>query len=139
MRKKIAVIIDDEMDMTNYLSSILEDHDFEIFTANDGKSGEMLIREKSPDIILLDIMMPGRSGAQLMAKLRGDQATKDIPLVMVTGIKDELNIDWASIADNLKARKPDGFIEKPIDAKRLMKVVNDVLAGKAKDGKIIHG
>ncbi len=139
MSKRIAVVIDDEIDLTNYLSSILEDHDFEIFTANEAKSGEILINEKSPDLILLDIMMPGRSGVQLLAKLKGKEQTKDIPLIMVTGIKNELNIDWGNIADNLKARKPDGFIEKPIDPEKLMKVVGDVLAGKGSDGRIIRG
>jgi hypothetical protein len=58
---------------------------------------------------------------------------------MVTGIKETLNIDWATIVDNLRARKPDGFVEKPIDPDRLMKVVNGVLAGTAKNGKILHG
>lgn len=139
MDKRIAIVIDDEPDMANYLSSILEESDFDVHTANEARTGETLIREKSPSLILLDLMMPGRSGVQLFARLRGDDATKDIPLIMVTGIKDELNIDWSDIVDNLRARKPDGFVEKPIDPEGLMKVVNDVLEGKGKDGQIVHG
>lgn len=138
MSKRTAVIIDDELDMTHYLSSILEEHDFEVFTANDGKTGETLIREKMPNLILLDLMMPGRTGIQLFTKLRGDSTTKEIPLVMVTGIKEELNIDWGSIVDNLRARKPDGFVEKPINPQGLMQVINGVLSGENK-GKILHG
>lgn len=139
MEKRTAVVIDDEPDMANYISSVLEEQDFEVVTANDAATGEALIRENRPNVILLDLMMPGRTGIQLFARLRGDESVKDIPLVMVTGIKQELNIDWSSIVDNLRTRKPDGFVEKPIDPKKLLKVVEDVLAGKGKDGEIMHG
>ena len=133
MNKRTAVVIDDEPDITNYLSSILESHDFEVRVAHDATSGEQLIREKPPDLILIDLMMPGRSGIQLFARLRGDELTKQIPLVMVTGIKEQMGIDWGEIVDRLKARRPDGFIEKPIDPEALMEVVNTVLAGKGQD------
>jgi DNA-binding response OmpR family regulator len=137
--RKTAVIIDDEPDLTSFLSSILENNGFDVRCANDGTSGEKLIREDPPSVILLDLMMPGLTGVQLFAKLRGDEATKHIPLVMVTGIKETLNIDWATIVDNLRARKPDGFVEKPIDPDRLMKVVNGVVAGRGTTDKILHG
>jgi DNA-binding response OmpR family regulator len=139
MTRKAAVVIDDEADLTTYISSILEEHDFEVRTANDAKSGEMLIQERAPDIILIDLMMPGRSGVQLFARLRSNEATRGIPVVMVTGIKDKLGIDWGEIVDKFKARKPDGFVEKPIEPDRLIKVVKGVLEGKAKDGEVLHG
>jgi two-component system, cell cycle response regulator DivK len=125
--KRIAVVIDDEPDIVRYISSILEDHGFETRTANEARTGEDLIRETSPALICLDLMMPGRSGIQLFARLKGDETTRDIPLIMITGIKEQLNIDWAEIAGGLRARKPDGFIEKPVDPVRLMRVVQDVL------------
>jgi len=130
MNKRTAVVIDDELDITTYLSSILESHDFEVRVAHDATSGEKLIRDMPPELILIDLMMPGRSGIQLFARLRGDELTKQIPLVMVTGIKEQMGIDWGEIVDRLKARRPDDFIEKPIDPETLMEVVNTVLAGK---------
>lgn len=137
--KKTAVVIDDEVDITTFLSTILEENGFTVRTANDAKTGEELVRADPPDIVLIDLMMPGRGGVQLFARLRNDPAISGIPIVMVTGIKDELGIDWSNIVDKLKARKPDGFIEKPIVPERIVRIVNDVLAGHGADGEVLHG
>jgi CheY-like chemotaxis protein len=139
MSARTAVVIDDEVDLTNYMSSILEEHGFVVHTANDAAEGEVLVREKTPDIVLIDLMMPGRSGVQLLARLRRNEATKGIPLVMVTGIKDKMGIDWGKAADEFKSRTPDGFLEKPIDEERLMKVVEGVLSGVDRGGEVLHG
>ncbi len=128
--KRIAVVIDDEPDLSRYIASILADHGFETHEAHEARTGEDLIREHQPALICLDLMMPGRSGIQLFSRLKGDETTVEIPLIMITGIKEQLNIDWAEIAGGLKARKPDGFIEKPVDPVRLMRVVEDVLERK---------
>ncbi|MHC4472935.1 MAG: response regulator [Planctomycetota bacterium] len=122
-----AVVIDDEPDLCAYIQSILEEHGFAVRTANDAKGGEQLIRADPPDLICLDLMMPGRSGVNFFGRLRGDDATSSIPIIMVTGIKEKLNIDWSEIASGLKARQPDGVVEKPIDPVRLMRVVEEVL------------
>jgi DNA-binding response OmpR family regulator len=138
MSGKTAVVIDDEVDLTNYITAILEEHGFEVRAANDATAGEELIREKAPDIVLLDLMMPGRSGVQLFSRLRKGEATKHIPIVMVTGIKEKLGIDWGEFADELKARKPEGFVEKPIEAGKIMAVVNGVLSGVDRGGQVLR-
>ncbi|MBW2528913.1 MAG: response regulator [Deltaproteobacteria bacterium] len=125
--KKLAVVIDDESDICDYIASVLTEHGFETRTANEARGGEDLIRDAMPDLVCLDLMMPGRTGIQLFARLKGDETTKELPVIMITGIKDKLNIDWGEIAGGLRKRKPDGFIEKPIDPVRLMRVVEDVL------------
>jgi len=126
-KRKQVLVIDDEPDVVSYISSILEGHQFSVQTASDANEAEAIIKENPPDLILLDLMMPGRRGIQLFNRLKKNEDTKDIPLIMVTGIKEKLNIDWKEITDNLKARKPDGFIEKPIEPLILINTVKDVL------------
>lgn len=133
-----AVVIDDEPDLTAFISSILETNGFEVRTATDATSGEGLILEKAPDVILIDLMMPGRSGVQLFARLSKNEATKDIPLVMVTGIKDQMGVDWGEVAGQFKVRQPDGYVEKPIDPDRLMSVVRGVLSGERNKGEVLR-
>lgn len=128
--KKRVLVIDDEPDTCKYITSILVEHGFEADTANDAVTGEKLIHENAPDLICLDLMMPGRTGISLFMRLKKDEATSDIPLIMITGIKEKLNIDWGEIAGGYTKRKPDGFIEKPIDPVRLMRVIEDVLEHK---------
>mgnify|MGYP002642161160 CR=1 FL=1 len=127
---RTAVIIDDEPDIRRYIASILEDNGFETKTAEDAREGEDLILESPPDLICVDLMMPGRSGIQLFVRLKKNAAVAEIPLIMITGIKQEMNIDWADIAKGLRTKRPDGFIEKPIDPVRLTRVVEEVMAGK---------
>ena len=73
--KKRAVVIDDESDICEYIASVLMEHGFETQTANEARGGEDLIRDALPDLVCLDLMMPGRTGIQLFARLKGDDAT----------------------------------------------------------------
>ena len=125
--RKHVLVIDDEPDISSYIASILEGSQYSVQTANSAMEGETIMRNRRPDLILLDLMMPGRTGIQFFVRLKGNDETKDIPLIMVTGIKDKLNIDWQEIVSKLKARVPDGFVEKPIEPVHLMNVVEDVL------------
>jgi twitching motility two-component system response regulator PilH len=132
--KRRAVVIDDEEDLTTYLSAILEENGFSVRTANNAEDGERLIREDPPDLICLDLLMPGKTGVNLFLRLRRrEEPLKDVPLIIITGIKEQINVDWKDIVSRCKARVPDGFIEKPVTPQRLMRVVNDVLKGESKD------
>ncbi|MBW2147361.1 MAG: response regulator [Deltaproteobacteria bacterium] len=132
--KKKAVVIDDDNDMTIYLSSILEDHDFSVRTATSADEAERIILDDPPHLICLDLVMPGRTGIQLFTRLRGNEKTKHIPCIMVTGINEQLNIDWKEIVKRLKARVPDGFIEKPAEPEQFMQLVNKVMNKNRSDG-----
>ena len=132
--KRRAVVIDDEEDLTTYLSAILEENGFSVRTANNAEDGERLIREDPPDLICLDLLMPGKTGINLFLRLRRrEEPLKDVPLIIITGIKEQINVDWKDIVSRSRARVPDGFIEKPVTPQRLMRVVNDVFKGESKE------
>jgi response regulator RpfG family c-di-GMP phosphodiesterase len=137
--KKRAVVIDDEEDIITYFSSILEENGFSVRTALNAEDGEKLIREDPPDLICLDLVMTGRTGVNLFIRLRRrEEVLNNIPLIIITGIKEQLNIDWKDIVSQYKVRRPDGFIEKPVTPERLMRVVNNILSGEYK-GEVQFG
>ena len=132
--QRTAVVIDDEEDLTTYFSSILEENGFSVRTANNARDGEKLLREAPPDLICLDLVMPGKTGINLFMRLRRkDEPLKDIPLIIITGIKEQLHVDWKDIVTRSKVRTPDGFVEKPVTPERLMRVVDNVLNGGTKE------
>jgi CheY-like chemotaxis protein len=110
-----VLVVDDEEDVAFYFSNLLEDHGFIPSCAFSAEEALRYIETDPPDLILLDIMMPGRGGLNLFARLKKDEPYKDIPVVIVTGIRNKMGGDFSFFVENLKARVPEGYIEKPID------------------------
>ncbi|MBE9541139.1 MAG: response regulator, partial [Proteobacteria bacterium] len=88
-----------------------------------------------PDLILLDLMMPQKSGIALLSDLKKDDALKEIPVIMVTGVSSETGIDLeaffkkgATGDSERNALKPEGYIEKPVDPQKLLKLVKKALS-----------
>ena len=85
MDKKIILVVDDDPTVTYLLKKLLSKrHGYEVLTANDGNSGLELAQKNLPDLILLDVMMPGKSGGEVSKILQEDEKTKDIPIVFIT-------------------------------------------------------
>ncbi|RLB22055.1 MAG: response regulator, partial [Deltaproteobacteria bacterium] len=100
----------------------------------DGLEGLEATRSERPDLILLDLMMPQKSGISLLSELKQDEELKHIPVVMVTGVSGETGIDLetffqrASQAnDGAQPFKPDGYVEKPVDPDKLLELVKNLL------------
>jgi len=88
MEKKI-LIIDDEEDFCYFVKKNLEAiSDYEIIIATKGKKGMQIARKEKPDLILLDIMMPGIDGFEVLKRLKRNEKTENIPIIMLTA-KDE--------------------------------------------------
>ena len=121
-----ALVIDDEPDQTTYLSTLLTDHGWEARTANSADEGLALAQADVPDVVLLDVMMPERGGLSTLVALRKDERTKSVPVVLVTGIQETLTHDFGAFLDRFKRHHPDAYLEKPIDAEKLLKTLDEV-------------
>lgn len=141
MSKKI-LIVDDELDMITFISEILEDHGYTSISAKDGVEGLEALRRENPDLVLLDLMMPKKSGITMFQELRKDPNLSHIPVVIVTGISDVTGVDFRDhmfkqplrdekkFVDTTGLTKytiPDGYIEKPFDPDGLIKAVKEAL------------
>ncbi len=124
IEKKKILLIDDEEDFCFFIRQNLEQAgEFEVITANRGEEGINLAREKKPDLILLDIVMPKRMGEDVAVALINDPKTKNIPLIFLTAMvsKEQIGID------SIKEIGGHLFIAKPVETERLVNSIKTVL------------
>ncbi len=148
MPKRVLVVDDDE-NTRRFLTVALEENGYETVTAEDGDDGLKKVQESPPDLILLDVMMPKKTGFTLFKQLRKTEEYKDIPVIMLTGVAGALEEDeeraegdtmespFDSLRDTLskaitKMReeglvKPEVFIDKPIDPEDLIEAVRGLI------------
>ena len=127
MAKKI-LIVDDEVEQIEFASVVLESSGYVPITAMDGREGMEKAKAEKPDLILMDIMMPEQGGIGMYQNLKHDDETKDIPVVIVSGVSRGGRFDDIMVRQNQDIPAPDGFIEKPMNADAMLKLISDLLA-----------
>lgn len=129
MSKSLILIIDDDADFSLMVKMNLESMgNFEVIISSSSKEGLVQAQKTKPDLILLDLVMPGIDGFEALKSLKKNPGTKDIPVVMLTVKDDEVS--------KLKALQlySEAYITKPIGADELKAVVDKILE-KQKDQK----
>lgn len=148
MSKRVLVVDDDERTV-RFLSVALSENGYEPVQAHDGDEGLKKVEETKPDLILLDVMMPKKTGFSLFKQLRRTEEYKDIPVIMLTGVADVLEEDetqasgdtferpFDSLRESLKKAiakmreeglvRPERFIDKPIDPEELIVAVKELI------------
>lgn len=128
MKKKILVV-DDEMDIRIFISTLVETNGYKPLAAKDGEEGLKMVKEHKPDLIILDVMMPKESGLKLYREIKSDDQTKHIPIIIVSAVSKktffhsyrELNrYHGASIPE------PEAYIEKPPESEELINCINQL-------------
>ncbi|MGO9619937.1 MAG: response regulator [Desulfobaccales bacterium] len=109
-----VLVIEDDPDTRDLLKRFLSKDGFRVKTVSEGEEGLRLARELQPDVITLDVMMPGLDGWAVLTELKGDPALADIPVVMLT-IVDNKNLGYALGASD--------YLTKPIQRERLLAVL----------------
>lgn len=116
-----VVLVEDDADSRQALRRLLEEAGFEVEEAGDGGEGVMLVRTLRPDVVLMDLVLPGMSGFEAANALKEDQETSRIPLVAVTA-------SWLGAeASRLRGIGFDGALRKPFGAATLLHEIRRVL------------
>jgi len=117
----VILIIEDNPTNMKLSSFVLESADYTILTAMDAEIGLTLAREGHPDLILMDIQLPGMDGLEATALLKADDATRRIPVIALTALA------MKGDEERIRAAGCDGYIGKPLDYKNLLAVVKETL------------
>lgn len=119
-----VLVVDDDPDIIDYFSSFLEDNGYNVGSAQSAGAALSVVDEFKPDVVLIDVLMPGKSGLDLLVRLRRDPRWADLPLVVVTGNDQILQDDCQSyLGSHQDVRGPDGVLSKPIDRNTLLAVL----------------
>lgn len=124
-----VLVVDDDPDVTEYLSLFLEDQGYAVATAGSASVALAAMDELAPDVVLIDVLLPGRSGLDLLVSLRRDARWSGTPLVIVTGNDQILQDDCQSyLGGHDGVPGPDGVLGKPIDRTALLAVLRNLCA-----------
>jgi len=116
MSKKILVV-DDDPNIVDYLTSLFEDNGYAVNAANDAQKGLDLAKNDPPDLITLDLEMPGDWGPRFYRKLTQIDTLKNIPVIVISGLS----------SNQYAIQKAAATLTKPFDKEELMKIVKDIL------------
>ena len=146
--QKEILIVDDSEASVVFLSQIVEDNGHRSRVARNGKEAGLAIEERRPDLVLLDLMMPRKSGIAVLREMKADPDLKQIPIIVVSGAAEVTGVDLmtgaetpkepheddvgrrfgAVLHETLGGLAPDGFVEKPVDPDLLSEKISELLS-----------
>jgi CheY-like chemotaxis protein len=142
------LIVEDTEETAIFLSRILEDHGYRYRVVRNGVEAISAVRENRPRLVLLDLMMPRKSGVHVLREMKSDPDLEDIPVIVVTGVSEITGVDLqtgqeepnqdegdvvahqlgSALGDRIRDLTPDALIEKPIDPSRLIGQIQSLLS-----------
>lgn len=121
----VVLIVDDDASIREYVGDLLEMEGLEVRLAVDGADALDSIRRERPDCVLLDVMMPGMSGHEVLTEIRRIDGGPLLPVVMLTAAAEEAQ-SWRAWSAGV-----DYFLAKPFDADELLRILNHLFQGPA--------
>jgi len=119
--KKKILIVEDDADVARLLSARLKSAGYEALIASDAIQGVQFAHRQKPDLIILDLMLPAGDGLSVLENLRLSAYSSHIPIIVLTGIKDE---DYKNKA---MEKGVNAYFQKPYDADELLNAIKDIL------------
>ncbi len=123
--KKI-LLLDDNPEFVEVIKIRLEANNYSVSATSDSQDFFQISEKEKPDLIILDIIMPGVDGYQICEQLRKEKSTANIPIILLTGKE----LEPSGINDRCLKLGIEGFLLKPIDAKDLLAKIDEVLGTK---------
>ena len=120
MKRKILVV-DDEPDILDLARIAIESGGFKVVTVSSGEQALPLIAQEKPDLILLDVVLPGLSGLELCRRLKRDPATRGTKVVLFTALGTEVDMMLE------KKDKADGYLAKPFSNTALLNLIRKII------------
>lgn len=141
------LIVDDSNEQIVYYSEILEAGGYEFMVAKDGREAMDILKTNTPHLVLLDVIMPRKSGIAVFQQMKRDPNLEKIPIIMITGASEVTGVDMKSgeerpketyqddmsrefgsmLREKLQGLTPDGFIEKPVEPAVLIAKIESLL------------
>jgi CheY-like chemotaxis protein len=124
-----VLVVDDEPDVATFLASVIEDAGMNVLVANDGTTAHEMVHAKKPDLISLDLVMPGKSGIRLLHELRKHPECARIPVVIVTGHAQDPDVrrPLEEVLAESSMAGPSLYLEKPVTSGRYLEALCRVL------------
>jgi two-component system alkaline phosphatase synthesis response regulator PhoP len=120
------LVVDDDPDALIFTRAVLEDNGASVSEAENGDDALALMRERKPDLVTLDLGMPGKDGIEVFCEMRDDPALADIPVCIITGRPELRKLIYERVA----SRPPEGYLNKPVNDITLMRNVRKILGIK---------
>ncbi|AFZ12183.1 response regulator receiver protein [Crinalium epipsammum PCC 9333] len=118
---RTALVVEDTMTERQILTSCLQRAGLNVLTANSTEEALEKISASKPDVIILDVVLPGRSGFELCRELKADPETNKIPVVMCSTKSSDMDKFWGM------KQGADAYIPKPVDQEELLRTVNQLI------------
>lgn len=121
------LIIDDDADIVESMRVVLESKNYDVVSASSGQEGLDKAKQENPDLIILDVMMPNMDGFEMSRAIKGDPEHKNIPILMLTAIKEKSGLDFKKEAGDTTWLPVDDYCEKPLDPQELIAKIEKLL------------
>ncbi len=121
------LVVDDEEDVRMFLTTVFEDAGAEVVTATDGDEAIAMATEHQPDLISLDLSMPGKDGVEAFVELRKNPETEEIPVCVVTG-----HPEFRQVIYDRPVTPPEGYLGKPVDEDKLVAYAHHIIEHREK-------
>jgi CheY-like chemotaxis protein len=110
--RQVVLVVEDDASVRMTLSFVLEDEGFAVLEAEDGEEALRLANSEHPSVILLDSVMPKMGGPQVLAALRANETTRDIPVFILSGMAPRADSEWAGAHFIGKPFSPDALVDR---------------------------